>query len=222
MKGRIVKYLEHKGISRYKFYKTTGLSNGYLDKEGDVSLQNYEKIGYYYPDLNMTWVKTGEGKMLKEESEDAPTPTPAIVWDETTPHAGVPIYDVDFACGFVEMFNDHSTHPIGFLSFPPYTNPEKYAVVYATGDSMSPEIEHRAMLIIGRNSLPASTIFYGDIYGIETITGERTIKRVVRSTEKRHIRLVPSNPAYGDYQDFPLEVVSKVYKVYHVLNQKSY
>lgn len=179
--------------------------------------------------INIEWlktgegrIKTGEGKMLKDESEDAPTPTPAIVWDETTPHAGVPIYDIDFACSFVEMYNDFSSNPIGWLSLPPFNDPEKYAVVRAVGDSMSPEIGHGALIILGRQPLPVDRIFYGDIYGIETIDDIRSIKRVVRAEDKHKVRLVPSNPAYGDYQDYSVDAIRRVYKVYHVLNQKSY
>ena len=31
-RDRIIKYVEYKGISKNKFYKETGLSNGFLDK----------------------------------------------------------------------------------------------------------------------------------------------------------------------------------------------
>lgn len=67
MRNRIIKYLNHKGISKYKFYKDTGLSNGYLDKSADINSSSYEKISSQYRDLNMEWVRTGEGEMLKGE-----------------------------------------------------------------------------------------------------------------------------------------------------------
>lgn len=180
------------------------------------------RIELKFPLLREGWLMTGEGKMLKDKSEDAPTPTPAIVWDETARHIGIPIYDIDFACSFVEMYNDFSSNPIGWLSLPPFNDPEKYAVVRAVGDSMSPEIGHGALIILGRQPLPVDRIFYGDIYGIETIDDIRSIKRVVRAEDKHKVRLVPSNPAYGDYQDYSVDAIRRVYKVYHVLNQKSY
>lgn len=176
--------------------------------------------------VNIDWLETGEGSMLKPSAEATgdleESSKPSIVWDETEHHAGVPIYDVDFACSFVEMYNDFSGHPIGWLSLPPFNDPEKYAVVRAVGDSMSPDIEHGALIVLGRQPLPVDRIFYGDMYGIETIDDMRSIKRIVRSEDKGKVRLVPSNPAYGDYQDYPAEAIRRVYKVFHVLNQRSY
>nr|WP_315075418.1 hypothetical protein [uncultured Porphyromonas sp.] len=68
MRKRILKYLTYKGISKYKFYQETGLSNGYLDKDADLNIASYEKISSCYTDLNMDWVRTGEGEMLKSFS----------------------------------------------------------------------------------------------------------------------------------------------------------
>jgi len=71
IRSRIISYLDLKGITRYKFYKTTGLSNGFLDKEGSINSDNCEKICYTYPDLNPEWLITGQGEMLRSLN-DAP------------------------------------------------------------------------------------------------------------------------------------------------------
>jgi phage repressor protein C with HTH and peptisase S24 domain len=65
---RILKYIESKGISKYRFYKDIGLSNGYLDKEGSVGSEICEKISYQYKDLSIDWLITGQGPMLKESN----------------------------------------------------------------------------------------------------------------------------------------------------------
>lgn len=65
IRSRIISYLDLKGITRYKFYKTTGLSNGFLDKEGAINSDNCEKICYMYPDMNPEWLLTGRGEMLR-------------------------------------------------------------------------------------------------------------------------------------------------------------
>jgi len=64
IRERIIKYIESKGVSKYKFYKTTGLSNGFLDKEGAIGSDKCEIIIYHYTDLNPTWLLTGNGEML--------------------------------------------------------------------------------------------------------------------------------------------------------------
>src|SRR5690606_33427269 len=64
---RMLQYLDKKGISKYKFYKDTGLSNGFLDKGNNIGSDKCEKIGYVYTDLNMDWVVTGRGDMIKTQ-----------------------------------------------------------------------------------------------------------------------------------------------------------
>lgn len=67
IKQRLMQYLEHKGVTKYKFYKETGLSNGFLDKEGAIGSDKCEIISYQYKDLNLEWLITGKGEMLKSE-----------------------------------------------------------------------------------------------------------------------------------------------------------
>jgi hypothetical protein len=67
IRERILKYLESKGISRYKFYQITGLSNGFLDKDGAIGSDKCEIIIYHFNDINPRWLLTGDGEMLNEE-----------------------------------------------------------------------------------------------------------------------------------------------------------
>ncbi len=70
IKERIIQYLEIKGISKYKFYQETGLSNGALDKIGSIGADKCEVIYSHYQDLNLEWLITGKGEMLKGEVEE--------------------------------------------------------------------------------------------------------------------------------------------------------
>lgn len=65
---RLNEYVERKGISKYRFYKESGLSNGFLDKGENIGTDKCEKIIYAYPDINPLWLLTGEGEMLKDSS----------------------------------------------------------------------------------------------------------------------------------------------------------
>lgn len=69
IRGRVIEYLDYKGISKYRFYKKTGLSNGFLDRPGSIAVNNCEIIISHYPDLNINWVITGKGEMLLSEVE---------------------------------------------------------------------------------------------------------------------------------------------------------
>ena len=63
----MLQYLEKKGISKYKFYKETGLSNGFLDKGENIGSDKCEIILSHYPDIRAEWLVTGRGPMVKEE-----------------------------------------------------------------------------------------------------------------------------------------------------------
>lgn len=73
VRQRVLEYLKYKRLSRYKFYRMTGLSNGFLDKEGSMTTDNCEKIVYGFPDLNIEWLLTGKGSMLRELHADEVT-----------------------------------------------------------------------------------------------------------------------------------------------------
>ena len=61
-------FLKFRGLSKLSFYKATGLSNGFLDKDAEITEASLRKIANAYHDLNITWVRTGEGEMLCGET----------------------------------------------------------------------------------------------------------------------------------------------------------
>ena len=66
---RISEYLNFKIISPHRFEQTLHISNGYFQKQfrnkGSVGSEILIKVSENYHDLNMLWVLTGEGTMLK-------------------------------------------------------------------------------------------------------------------------------------------------------------
>ena len=67
-RDRIIQFVEYKNISKNKFYKETGLSNGFLDKNNHPGADKLEQIIYTYPDINPEWLLTGQGEMFKTKS----------------------------------------------------------------------------------------------------------------------------------------------------------
>lgn len=65
IRSRILDFLEFKGLSRYRFYKLTDLSNGFLDKEGAINSDNCEKICNVFPEINLEWLVLGKGEMIR-------------------------------------------------------------------------------------------------------------------------------------------------------------
>jgi len=70
IKNRVIQYLNFKGVSKYQFYKETGLSNGMLDKPGAIGSDKCEIIYSQYPDINLEWFLSGKGEMLIDMVSD--------------------------------------------------------------------------------------------------------------------------------------------------------
>jgi hypothetical protein len=63
---RLIQFIEYKGLTKYKFYQLTKLSNGFLDKKGTIGADKCEVIYSFFPEINLEWLLTGKGSMLKE------------------------------------------------------------------------------------------------------------------------------------------------------------
>lgn len=213
-------YLErHPRMTTKDFEKLCGVSNGYFNtrlkgEKKPIELRNVshkllksmaENIGD--PTINWEWVEDGIGEMF--------IPDPSVnESQEPVQKNGVPYYDVDFLGGFDLMFNDQTIVPAYYIDLQPY-NKEGNIWCNITGDSMSPRINSGDKICLQPMNDGVRGILYGEIYGIVTKSGLRTIKWVVRSEDETKIRLVPENkdPRFGDYQDILLEDIYKVFKV---------
>lgn len=81
VKERLIAFIGYKGITKNKFETLCGLSKRYVSNiSRSISPDVVERISLTFPDLNMGWVMTGEGKMIKE-APDQPTETVTIPID---------------------------------------------------------------------------------------------------------------------------------------------
>jgi hypothetical protein len=65
IKNNILKYIDYKGISKYKFYQQTGITNGILSQKNGLSEENTLKVLSCFSDVNPEWLLTGKGEMLR-------------------------------------------------------------------------------------------------------------------------------------------------------------
>ena len=75
-KNNLLKYMEIINEKKPDFYRKTGLSNGFLDKNEHISSKNLEIIISIYKDLNLYWLLTGEGSMYRDTTEQSGTNPP--------------------------------------------------------------------------------------------------------------------------------------------------
>ena len=124
---------------------------------------------------------------------------------------GRPFYDIDFICGFDELFNSHTTTPAYLIDYPPYN---KDGVIWcnATGASMEPEINNGDVVVLQEVQDWDSYMTFGETYAIATRNNLRTIKKVRKGSDSDHLLLVPVNKDY-DEQEIPKNMILKVFRV---------
>lgn len=66
VRARIKAFVDFRGLTVAAFEGRCGLSNGAVSKMGDCTRKTtFDKISNAYPELNITWARTGEGEMLR-------------------------------------------------------------------------------------------------------------------------------------------------------------
>lgn len=70
---RLMQFINHAGLSARQFDMSIGASNGYTlrmqKNNASIGSDVIENIIATYPQLNLIWLITGEGEMLKSDSD---------------------------------------------------------------------------------------------------------------------------------------------------------
>ncbi|WP_373018858.1 hypothetical protein [Muriicola sp.] len=73
---RLIQFIQHAGLSARQFDLSIGASNGYTlrmkKNRASIGSDVIENILRIYPQLNVVWLLTGEGSMLKENLSSVP------------------------------------------------------------------------------------------------------------------------------------------------------
>lgn len=205
VKDRLTKFRQYKNLGQGKFEKLSGLSNGYLTQlrkaPGSEKLQ---RILCAFPELNRTWLLTGEGDMLIGEQVEQTTQSST----ESDIHL-IPLLPVSAQGGslndFVVSIKESSCEKI--------ISPIKGAdyAMSVSGESMAPEYPSGSQILIKRIDEKAF-IDWGRVYVLDTCNGT-VIKRLFPSETADKVLCKSINPEFP-----PFEVsLSDVYAVYRVL-----
>lgn len=196
--------------------ETLGISKSTLSNWIARDSIDYDKVFSLCEHINLDWLLTGRGNMLKSE-EIAETDNKKKKEKEVVPEAnckceGAPYYNVDFIGGFDLVLNDQSRNPDYYINFPPY-NKEGVVWCNITGHSMEPELNNGDFIAMKEMYSPIEYLPAGEIYGIIT-DDYRTIKRIRMSEREGFVRLIPTNksPEYAE-QEIPVDMIRKVYAV---------
>lgn len=210
VKRNISLYLSSKGITPYEFYKESGTTRGILGQNNGISEDNISRFLAYAPDVNVGWLLTGEGNMLKSESDAHNTPpnTPPAVAATCPPNEGAPYYDVEFQGGFADSFNDQTIYPDRHIYIPGFERVQVWCNI--SGHSMEPRIGHQD--IIGLRQCLVQDIQFGKIYAV-VLKSKRTVKILRKSNNPQMLRYVPINDKEFDEQEFPITDIIRIFEV---------
>ncbi|MDD4030079.1 MAG: S24 family peptidase [Bacteroidales bacterium] len=184
------------GVHRQAFYDI-------LKKENVGISDNVAKaIVKTYPDINLLWLKYGEGEMLKNSDPDKPI--------TNQNGKGVKYFDVDFIAGFDIILNNHTVTPAYYIDFKPYNKADFW--VNVTGHSMDPLISHGDIIAIKKLNDWKTYYLPGEIYAI--VTDEfRTIKKIRKGDNEGEVLLVPENLEEFDPKPISINLIRDVYQV---------
>lgn len=221
LKNRILQFIEYKGITVQEFEKRAGLSNASVSKMGDnTRTSTLDKLSNSFPELNVNWLRTGEGEMLIANSQ-------ASMPQDTDARKGmIPFYDAETTGGHNgRVSSSNSTSEmIGYIHAGGWFAGRETAAIRHVGESMT-EYPNGCILAV-REVLDRNLLVPGKNYVIET-SEYRVTKRIQHGSSKDTISLYSTNQEkYEDgrlvYEPFEVSLadVRRIFSVLgYIVNQ---
>ena len=205
-KERILHYIECKNIPKSKFYNDLGIKRGLLDSDklkASVTDVVIAKILAIYKDLNINWLLTGEGNMLRTESENENIP---VAHPSDSPTEGIPLIPISAMAGAFTGEQTVLEYECERFVVPTFKGAE--FLISVKGSSMYPK--YNSGDIVACKRLPMDDIFFqwNKVYVLDTDQGP-LIKRVKPGSDKEHVLIVSDNEHYEPFE-LPLN------RIYHV------
>lgn len=182
-----------------------GISKSTLSNWVSRDSLDYDKVFSKCEHINIDWLLTGRGSMLREEQqlEDKPEPvkSPQIqilhhpkVSEKKITQQSIPLYDVSVAANLKTVFDNKDQNILGEISMPDI--PRCDGAVYVRGDSMYPLLKSGD--IVGYKEIhDFSNVIYGEMYIVAyDIEGDEyvCVKYINRSEQDGCVKLVSYNP----------------------------
>lgn len=162
-----------------------------------------EKIARSF-DININWLLTGEGNMLRTESEKEENIPVAHPSD--SPMEGIPLIPISAMAGAFTGEQTVLEYECERFVVPTFKGAE--FLISVKGSSMYPK--YNSGDIVACKRLPMSDIFFqwNKVYVLDTDQGP-LIKRVKPGSDKEHVLIVSDNERYEPFE-LPLD------RIYHV------
>nr|DAL14130.1 MAG TPA_asm: Repressor protein CI [Caudoviricetes sp.] len=201
IKDRISEFIQYKNITIAEFERNVSLANGYIKKfKGSIGSDKLSNIISYYPDININWLITGEGSMLKSENSNM-VAEPLVEYGKKQTKPRIPYTAAAGSLtSAVEGITADQCEQIPRINiFPEYD-----FTIIIKGDSMEPKYEGGDEVACKRID-STSFIQWGKVHVLDTAQGI-LIKRTYEDGDK--IRCVSYNQEYPDFSIDKSEIYS--------------
>lgn len=216
LKKIIEEYYKISPVEFAKKYKDTKAVKTYniLSERNGLSNKMLETILLAYPEINKTWLLTGDGEMLKTKERDGVI---TISQNDLNCKKGTPVYDIDVTCGF-DSRSLRDEEIVGYVDLP-YISKDGRHIVSATGESMTPIVKDGDKIVL-KELMSWDLLYYGQIYIVVT-EDFRMMKYIHKHpTDSTKVVLKSENKHYDDIE-LPKKLILKLFIVENILSIKN-
>ena len=206
IKNRLKRLAQTEGLSIRAFEEMCGLGRGNISnmsQEGGIGSDKLTKIIDAFPMVDLYWLLTGEGDMLKSNKyepivEVKPIHHPRSVEKKEDTQV-VYLYDFEATAGLKTLFDNKRNNIIDTIKIPKL--PKCDGAIHIVGDSMYPLLKSGDIILYREISPSIENIIYGEVYLLSyDIDGDDyVVVKYIRKSEKGEpfITLGSENPDYA-------------------------
>ncbi len=230
LKNRLIKFIKSQGLSVSAFEAKVGLSNGSVSRTNDnMRRRTIDSIISTFPQLNETWLLTGEGEMLKQYIiDEVSIPTKDELKEirqllNENKAVLVPLINIDSVGGIHSQNQITASEQYVERMIPlPDARPGDVAIMQS-GNSMSPTIPAGAILQIRKVEGWREYFGYGNDFVLWLEDERRITKQVLKYAPdpQNYVTCHSYNPESAD-EELPKAMIKEVWKVVNVLINKGW
>ena len=215
VKDRIKEFCKVEKLSVTAFETSIGVSNGYVNSiSKSIGIEKLNTIIENYSNLNIEWLLTGKGPMLKSAEPidtykplSGPTPPAVEVKPIHKPRSiekkveeqVVYLYDFEATAGLKALFDNNRQNIIDTIKIP--NLPKCDGAIHIVGDSMYPILKSGDIILYKQMPPGIENLLYGEMYLLSyDINGEDYIVvKYIRKSDKGEpfVTLASENPEHA-------------------------
>lgn len=197
IKQNILLYLANKGVTPYEFYKISGVTRGILQQSNGISEDNIARFLAYATDVNIEWLITGKGNMLKNDNAGCQRQIEPAHHVPENSQEGIPLIPLSAMAG---AFTDETSvmeYECERYVIPAFKGAD--FLIQVKGDSMQPTYYSGDLVACQRVSLNDLFFQWNKTYVLDTKQGP-LIKRIMPGSDDSHVLIVSDNDSYPPFE----------------------